>query len=196
MKKLFTIICLHVILINLNAQQNEESKFRTYLDYGYFNSSFELASNGGSYISGGFGYKINKEFWLNLTVIKISGSGEFEQNPLFINNETNYNSTMIIPNFSKDWKLSNKFFIGGAIGGAFIFENVLVPSVNTDNSGNITGTDFINEGESFNLGLFGEIIIKYEIIQNLCLILNTKSFLPMNFEPESFMVGAGVEIKL
>jgi hypothetical protein len=195
MKKLI-IICLHIVLIDLNAQNNEKPKFRTYLDFGYFNSSFKLASNGGNYVSGGFGYKINKEFWLNLTVVKISGSGEFEQSPIFISNKTSYNNTMIIPNFSKDWMLSNKFFVGGAIGGALIFENVLVPFVITDNSGNIIGVGFSNEGESFNLGLFGELVIRYEIIKNLNLSLSTKSFLPMYFEPDSFMIGAGVELKL
>lgn len=155
-----------------------------------------MSSNGGVYISSGIGYKINKEFWLNLSLIKITASGEFEQNLLFVNNKTNYNSTIVVPNFSKDWKLSDKFLIAGAVGGALIFENVLVPFVTTDSSGNITGIDFINEGESFNLGLFGEIILKYEIIKNLNFSLNIKSFLPMNFEPESFMIGAGIEMKL
>jgi hypothetical protein len=196
MKKIFIITSFLFLFTNLIAQNNDEPKFRTHFDYGFFQSSFKLASNGGNYLSAGFGYKINNEFWLNLSFIKISATGQFEQNPLFINNETNYYNTMIIPNFSKDWKISNKFWITGAIGGAFIFENVLVPSVTTDNANNIIGIDFINEGESFNLGLFGEIVLKYEIIKNFNLSLNTKSFLPLNLEPDSYMLGAGIEIKL
>jgi len=185
-----------LVFENLTAQNIDEPKFRTFFDCGLFNSSFKLASNGGNYLSAGFGYKINSEFWLNLTFIKISASGEFEQNPLFINNETNYSNTMIVPNFSKEWRLSNKFSFSGAIGGALIFEKVLVPSVITNNSNNIVGVEFTNQGESFNIGLFGDLNIKYEIIRNLSLFISAKSFLPLNLEPDSFLLGVGIEIKL
>ncbi len=185
-----------LVFENLTAQNIDEPKFRTFFDCGLFNSSFKLASNGGNYLSAGFGYKINSEFWLNLTFIKISASGEFEQNPLFINNETNYSNTMIVPNFSKEWKLSNRFSITGAIGGAFIFEKVLVPSARINNSNNIIGIEFINEGEPFNIALFGDFSIKYELNKNLNFNINTKSFLPLNLEPDSFLLGVGIEIKL
>ena len=194
-----TIICCAMLFIcstTLKAQEKAEAKFRTFFDVGYFYSSWFLATNGGNYLSAGFGYKINKEFWLNLTIIKVTGTGEFEQSPFFINNKTIYNNTLIVPNFSKDWKISNKFYISGAIGAALIFENVQVPFVKIDSSNNFTGIYFENQGESFNIGLFGEIVMKYEIIENLNLTLNTKSFLPMNLEPDSFMIGAGIEIKL
>lgn len=196
MKKIILLLCFMLVFENLTAQNIDEPKFRTFFDCGLFNSSFKLASNGGNYLSAGFGYKINSEFWLNLTFIKISASGEFEQNPLFINSETNYNNTMIVPNFSKEWRLSNRFSITGAVGGAFIFEKVLVPSARTNNSNNIVGIEFINEGEPFNIALFGDFSIKYELNKNLNLNINTKSFLPLNLEPDSFLLGVGIEIKL
>jgi hypothetical protein len=196
MKKIILLLCFMLVFENLTAQNIDEPKFRTFFDCGLFNSSFKLASNGGNYLSAGFGYKINSEFWLNLTFIKISASGEFEQNPLFINNETNYSNTMIVPNFSKEWKLSNRFSITGAIGGAFIFEKVLVPSARINNSNNIIGIEFINEGEPFNIALFGDFSIKYELNKNLNFNINTKSFLPLNLEPDSFLLGVGIEIKL
>lgn len=196
MKKIILLLCFMLIFENLTAQNIDEPKFRTFFDCGLFNSSFKLASNGGNYLSAGFGYKINSEFWLNLTFIKISASGEFEQNPLFINNETNYHNTMVIPNFSKEWKLSNKFSFTGALGGALIFEKVLVPSVKTDASNNIIGVDFINEGEPFDLGLFGEISINYEPISNFYFSLNAKSYIPLYLEPDSYMIGFGIGIKL
>lgn len=196
MKKILIITSFLFVFTKLNAQNNDEPKFRTYFDSGFFQSSFAGASDGGNYLSAGFGYKINNEFWLNLTLIKISASGSFGPIRLFINSETDYNSTLIIPNFSKDWKLINKFSISGVVGGALIFENALRPSIITDSSNRITGIELSNQGQPFNLGLFGEIIIKYEIINNLYLSINTKSFIPMYLEPESLLFGAGIEIKL
>lgn len=181
---------------NLNAQDKTEAKFRTFFDVGYFNSSWFLASNGGNYLSAGFGYKINKEFFLNLTIIKISGTGKFEQSPLFFNNETTYNNTLVVPNFSKDWKIVNKFYVGGSIGLAFIFENVLSPSVQTDESNNIAGIYFENQGDPFALGLYGEFNIKYEVTKNILFSINTKSYVPLYLEIDNFMIGAGIEIKL
>jgi hypothetical protein len=196
MKKIFIITSFIIVFTNLNAQNNVEPKFKTQFDYGIFQSSFKLASNAGNYLSAGFGYKINSEFWLNLSFIKISASGEFEQNLLFVNNNTSYHNTMVIPNFSKEWKLSNKFSFTGAIGGALIFEKVLVPSVKTDASNNIIGVDFINEGEPFDLGLFGEISINYEPLSNFYFSLNAKSYIPLYLEPDSYMIGFGIGIKL
>lgn len=195
MKKIM-LSCFIIVFIDLNAQNNDEPKFKTFFDYGLFNSSFKLASNGGNYLSAGFGYKINKEFWLNLTFIKISATGEFEENLLFVNNPTNYNNTMIIPNFSKEWNISNKFSIDGAIGGALIFENVLVPNVRTENSNNTIGIGFTDEGGTFDIGLFGELSLKYEFYQNIKFVINSKSYIPLYLEPDSFMFGVGIEIKL
>lgn len=196
MKKIVISTVFLLTSLNQIAQNNEVPKFRTFFDAGFFQSTFKPASNDGNYLSGGFGYKINNEFWLNLTLIKISGTGEFEQNPFFLNNETNYNNTLIIPNFSKDWKLINDLYIGGALGCALIFEKVLIPTVIAVDQNDIIGIDFNNEGEPFNFGLYGELAIKYELIKNLNLSLYAKSFLPMNLTPDTLLLGVGIEIKL
>lgn len=194
MKKIY-ILCGFLFIFNsIKAQETEEPKFRTFFDFGYYHSSYRLASNGGTYISAGFGYKINKEFWLNLNLIKISSSGADEPNSSFYNNQVAYNNTLVVPNFSKDWSITNKFSIGGALGVAIIFENVWVPFANFNN-GRITSIESSNRGEPFDLGLYGELFLKYELRKNFNFVINTKSYIPLYLEPDSFMVGAGLEIK-
>ena len=75
------------------------------------------------------------------------------------------------------------------------FEKVLEPSVRTENS-NITGIELIYQGDTFALGLFGEVIVKYEVIKNLYLSINTKTYVPLYLEPDSYMIGFGIEVKL
>lgn len=194
-----TKITLALIFINLSllyAQESTESKFRTYFDAGVFRSNFAPANNGGSYVAGGFGYKINDAFWLNITVAKISATGTFESNPVFLNNQTNYNNTLVVPNFSKSWKVAPKLSLSGAIGGALLFEKTLVPSVTFDSANNFSGIDFTNEGEEFSVALFAEFMVQYEVIKNLLLTFSTKSYVPMYLEPDSIMYGLGAEIRL
>lgn len=179
------------------SQEVEEFKFRTYFDYGYFASSYIPASKNGNYLSAGAGYKINEDFSLNLTIVKISSTGkDFDDNPFFFNNKTLYNNTMIVPNFSKDWQVHNRFLLSGVLGSALIFENVLLPEAHLDSNNNITGFSFSNEGDSFNIALYGEFIIKYEMTKNLYLSINAKSYVSMYLEPDSIMIGVGIEMKL
>lgn len=196
MRKTIFILGFLFATTQLIAESNEEPKFRTYFDFGLFQSSFFLAENGGDYLSAGFGYKINEEFWLNLTLIKITSSGYFENNPFFENTNTNYRNTMVIPNFSKEWNIIKKLSIGGTIGGAFIFESVIIPYVEpTDTEYNIS-IFLSDQGDIFDLALFGEFFMKYEMTKNLFLILNAKSYIPMYMNPDSYMIGIGFEIKL
>jgi hypothetical protein len=189
--------CLFFLLTfsSLSAQ-DENFKFRTSFEYGYFHSSFFLASDGGSYLSGSFGYKINEDFWLSLDILKMSGAGAFEPDPLFINTPVNYVNTLLVPNFRKDWLLSNKITLAATIGGALIFERAYVPFLNFDDYNRFEGIEFSNEGDKFNIGLFGNILLKYEVSRSINLGINIKSYVAMYLEPEIIMVGPSIEIKL
>lgn len=194
MKLKISFLFFVVIPMFLFGQENTESKFRINVGYGFFNSTFYLADNNGDYLEAGFGYKINEDFWLNIDVVKISSTGNFESDPLFLNTPVSYSNTMIAPNFSKDWDLSNKLMFSASLGGALIFERVYSPYVNfTDND--FEGIAFSDEGE-FNIGLYGNLSLKYKIIDNLYLGVNLKSYLPMYLDIETFMIGASVEIRI
>jgi hypothetical protein len=176
--------------------QDENFRFRTSVEYGYFHSSFFLASEGGSYLSGSFGYKINEDFWLNLDVLKMSGIGAFEPDPVFINTPVNYVNTIVVPNFRKDWLLRNKLVLATTIGGALIFERAYIPFLNFDDNNNFEGIEFSNEGDKFNIGLFGNVLIKYEVSRSINFGINIKSYVAMYLEPEVIMIGPSIEIKL
>lgn len=187
---------LIILLLSFSAfsQTDGPKKFRMSAEYGYYNSSFFLASDNGSYLSSSFGYKINDEFWLNLELIKVTSTGNFETSPIFINTPSMYNSTIINPNFSKYWEVGHKFSIAGSIGGALIFERANKPSVIFDNQ-QFDGVEFENQGESFNFGLFFSLSLMYSLTDFVYAGLNLKSYLPLYLELESFMVGPSIEIR-
>ncbi len=58
MKHYVTLILTALPLLSYAQDKN----VRMGIEYGYFNSSFQPASEGGSYLSGSFGYKINNDF--------------------------------------------------------------------------------------------------------------------------------------
>ncbi|MGV0751444.1 hypothetical protein [Empedobacter brevis] len=190
MKHYVTLILTTLSLLSYAQDKN----VRMGIEYGYFNSSFQPASEGGSYLSGSFGYKINKDFWLNVDLLKITAKGTFEASPLFLNNKTTYTNTIIAPNFSKDWKLSDKFVLTPSLGGALIFERAMVPEIQT-NGNQLNGISFSNQAEAFNVGLYGNIALKYQLVDNLFIGANVKSYLPMNFEPDAFLTGASLEMR-
>jgi hypothetical protein len=189
--------CFGLLLIfsSLSAQ-DENLKFRTSFEYGIFQSNFFLASGGGSYLSGSFGYKVNEDFWLSLDVIKMTGTGAFEPNPLFINTPVNYVNTMVVPNFRKDWRIISKTFFAATIGGALIFEKAYRPHVYFDDHIGFEGIEFLNQGDKFNIGLYGNFLINYEATRNINLGINIKSYVGMYLEPEMLMIGPSIEFKL
>ncbi|WP_314057891.1 hypothetical protein [Empedobacter brevis] len=190
MKHYVTLLLTTLSLLSYAQDKN----VRMSVEYGYFNSSFQPASEGGSYLSGSFGYKINKDFWLNIDLLKITAKGTFEASPLFLNNKTTYTNTIIAPNFSKDWKLSDKFVLTPSLGGALIFERAMVPEIQT-NGNQLNGISFSNQAEAFNVGLYGNIALKYQLVDNLFIGANIKSYLPMNFEPDAFLAGVSLEMR-
>jgi hypothetical protein len=191
MKKLIIIL---LISVTANSQNNETKKFRMSTEYGYYNSTFFLADNNGSYLSGSFGYKINEEFWLNLGLIKITSTGNFESTPLFLNTPSTYNSTIINPNFSKYWQISDDFTILGSIGGALIFERANDPKIIFAEQ-QFQGIEFENQGESFNFGLFFSTSLMYGVSDFIYFGINLKSYLPLYLDLESFMIGPSVEMR-
>lgn len=191
-------ICFLIVFLSSIGvfAQEENPKFRTFTDFGYFGSSFKPASKGGTYLSAGAGYKINQDFWLNLNIIKISSSGvDFDEHALFLNNKTTYTNTMVIPSFTKDWEIHKKLLLSGTLGGALIFEKALLPFIHYEEN-SIEGISFSNQVESFDIGLFAEIAFKYEVAPRLYLTAHAKSYVAMYLEPDSFMLGAGFEIRL
>ncbi|MFA5619823.1 MAG: hypothetical protein WDA08_05905 [Weeksellaceae bacterium] len=193
-KKIISMILI-ITCACLLSQENTQ-KFRISFDFGYFGSSYHTASNGGTFLSGGFGYKMNEDFWLNLTLVKISATGNFEKNQLFLNHQIQYSNTIIAPNFSKDWSLSEKLILGGALGGVLIFETSYEPYFHTDENGGFIGISMESDIDKLDIGLYGELYLKHELGSQISLILNLKSYLPLYLELESFMIGAGIEIKI
>jgi hypothetical protein len=191
-KPLIFLFCL--LSLNVFSQIEETKKFRMSTEYGYFNSSFFLASNNGSYLSGSFGYKINEEFWLNLELIKITSTGNLEPSPLLINTPSSYNSTIINPNFSKYWSINEKITLSGSLGGALIFETANKASIISSN-GQLQGIEFENQGEPFNFGLFFSFSVMYSLSDSIYAGLNFKSYLPMYLELESFLIGPSIEMR-
>lgn len=187
-------LILSLIIIALSSNiYSQEKKFKMGIEYGYFNSTYDFASDKGDYLAANFGYKVNEYFWLNLDVIRISASGNFEKTAPFINSTTNYTNTIIAPNFSKDFKLSNKLILEPALGAALIFEKLIVPSVEYDNDTPV-GIKLSNEGDDFNLGLYGNVALKYAIINDFYIGLNVKTFIPIHLDPE-FLAGISLGVK-
>lgn len=197
MKYVYFVLLLSTSLIAQNVDSNHQfSKYRAVMDLGYFGSSFQPASSGGNYLNAGFGYKINEEFWLNFNFIKISSKGTFDQSILFKNNITDYSNTLLIPNFSKDWNVFNKIYIGGSLGCAFMFEQTLYPSVIFDESLQLPTIVFENRGETFNIALFMDFSVKYQLQKQILFLVSAKTYAPMYLDIDSFLIGCGLEIKL
>lgn len=197
MKKLFIVTFFLILSLSVFAQEQNEAKYRTTLDFGYFSSSYSHASKGGTYLSAGVGYKINKEFWLNLNIIKITASGKrFEDLPFFYNNKVSYENLMIVPNFSKEWQLTNKFYLNGILGGALFFEKSLITYGDYNSNGDLIGFSTENDADSLDLALLVGVDFKYELTQNIFLTFNLKSYIAMYLEPDSYMLGFGLEMKL
>lgn len=85
--------------------------------------------------------------------------------------------------------------LSGTLGGALIFEKALLPFIHYEEN-SIEGISFSNQVESFDIGLFAEIAFKYEVAPRLFLTAHAKSYVAMYLEPDSFMLGAGFEIRL
>ncbi len=190
--KTTSLLLLMLITTSVLFSQ-ENTKFRNNIGYGYFDSKFEPASKGGQYLYGEFGYNLKKDFWLNLRLLQISSKGNFEKNHIFVSTTTNYASTMVIPNISKDLKLGKKFVFGGTLGGALIFERVYTPLLVAGT--NVESYEFANQGEEFNFGLFGEIYVKYKVLDKLFIGANATSYLPLHLELDDYMVGMSIELR-
>lgn len=197
MKHIIKVLLFSTSLYAQNVDSESNSlNFRTVFDFGYFGSTFEPASSGGNYLNAGFGYKINKEFWLNLNIIKISSKGFFESKPIFTNNITSYESTLFVPNFSKDWKIINKIYFGGSLGCAFMFERTLDPMITVNEFTQLPMVGFENRGESFNIALFLDLSINYQIHKQINFLLSAKTYAPLYLDIESILIGCGIEIKI
>lgn len=197
MRKYFIVTFFLILSLSGFAQEQNESKYRTTLDFGYFGSSYSHASKGGTYLSAGFGYKINEEFWLNLNIIKVTASGErYESLPFFYDNKVSYENLMIVPNFSKEWQLTNKFYLNGILGGALLFEKSLITNGEYNYNEELIGFSTENDAESIDLALLVGVDFKYELTQNIFLTLSLKSYVATYLEPDSYMLGLGVEMKL
>lgn len=193
-------MCVALLLLGVIAKAQEvqipsDSKVKLQIDGGIYQSDFYAASNGGSYLSAGIGYNLGKNYWLNLTFSKITASGASEKNSLLIDTQTAYHTTMIIPNLSKDWEVANKLSIGTALGGAMLFERFTVPVIHSHNQ-ELLGIEMSNQGDDFNIALFGEVAIKYELFTNFSLFVNAKTYLPLHYNIDSYMIGLGAAIKL
>lgn len=193
--KIIFFILITGIFHPIFGQVEAEKKIRVFIDVGYFDSSFYPAQNGGNYLSGGLGFKVNKDFWLNLSFLKGTSEGNFEQNPFFLNNKMSYNLTLLAPNFSKDWRLSKSIFFATGLGVAVGYETSYEPFAIYDSSNNFSGFEFLNVGE-FILGLFTELNFKFKITPNIDLLISGKTNIPIYMSPENIMLGIGVDFSL
>lgn len=197
MKKILLLCSFLLVGLSAFSQEQKETKYKTSFDFGYFDSSLSNASKGGTYLSAGVGYKINEDFWLNLNIIKITASGSrYESLPIFLNNKISYENLMVVPNFSKEWQLTNKLYINGVLGGALFFEKSLIPNREHNATGEFIGISVENDAESIDIALFLGIEFKYELTSRIFLTLNMRSYVPIYLEPDSYMLGLGLEIKL
>lgn len=197
MKKTLFLCSLLFVGWSAFSQEQNGAKYRTSFDFGYYGSSYSYASKGGTYLSAGVGYKINEEFWLNLNIIKITASGSsYENLPFFSNNRVSYENLMIVPNFSKEWRLTDRLYINGALGGALFFEKSLIPNGEYNLSGELIGINIENDADSLDIALFGGIDFKFLLTSNIFLTFNLKSYVPMYLDPDSYMLGFGLEMKL
>jgi hypothetical protein len=155
-----------------------------------YKSSYIFANNPSIYLQTSFGKKINNDFWLSLDLIKVNARGEFESN-IFVDRTSSYNAFIVIPNFTKDFEFKS-FCFSPSLGLLLIHESAKFP----DLSGNSESPLTIRNQKENTFGLYLNLVLKKELNKNLILGLNVKSYVIINLEIETFMIGPSVEIRL
>lgn len=167
-----------------------QDTYRISNEFGYYKSDYFLANKPSYYLQTSFGKKINEDFWLNIDMIKVNANGEFENN-LFLDKTSTYNAFMIIPNFTKDFSFKH-FNFSPSLGLLLIHESTKIPYFTTNNSYPLT----IRNEKNNSLGLYLNLGLKKNLYKNIIVGVNIKSYVLMNLEIETLMIGPSIEIKL
>ena len=201
-------IILSAILIcyafNVSAQEKNSiseisgDNFRVQFAYGLYKSSYVEGDKPGTYLHSGFGFKMNKNFWLNLDIIHSEARGGLEIYPL-LNSTSNVTNWYFMPNFTKDFKIKRKSIIKPMLGFFLNREYTSRLGYETvyDQNNNPYLADLAMSDEAtYTAGIMFGLSFNYEVNKNLFLGIEAYSYTKLYLTIESFMVGPKVEIRI
>lgn len=180
---------------NLNTQGDN---YRVQFAYGLYKSSYVEGNEPGTYLHGGFGFKLNQNFWLNVDIIHSEARGGMEIYPL-LNSNSNVTNWYFMPNFTKDFKIGGKSLITPMLGFFLNREYTSRLEYETlyDQENNPYLADLAMSDEAtYTAGIMFGLSFNYEVTKNLFLGLEAYSYTKLHLNIESFMVGPKVEIRI
>lgn len=172
--------------------------YRVQFASGFYKSSYVEGNQPGLYLHGGFGFKLNRNFWLNLDIIHSEARGGLEIYPL-TNSTSNVTNWYFMPNFTKDFFIGRKSSISPMLGFFFNREYTSRLEYDTEYNENydpvLSNLRMSDEG-TFTAGLFFGLSYNYEITSDLYIGVEAYSYSKLHLTIESFMVGPKVELRI
>lgn len=201
-KILFTLLIAFTYNISAQGQNvDEESRndnYRILFSSGLYKSSYVEGDKPGMYLHGGFGFKMNENFWLNIDIIHSEARGGYEIYPL-LNSNSNVTNWYFMPNFTMDFDLGQKHRISPLLG-FFLnreYTSRLTYETEYDQNYNPVLTDLrMSDEATYTAGLFAGFSYNYEITDNLYIGIEAYTYTKLHLTIESFMVGPKVELRL
>lgn len=196
MKK--TILILALICIAFGYGQ-EEKNFK---DFDFrLNNSFGLSFNSdwftnkpSLFVKTGFGFKMNKNFWLNADIFAMRYATD--RNEPDIEYYTNWT---FAPNVSKDFNLNSKLKVVGSVGLFVTYETYsddFTDTITNDFTGETFTRRFFKEESRVDVGVILGAKVLYAIKENLLVGLDFTGYAYYYLFLDNFLIGPTIEFRL